>query len=113
MVVWFSCCGLIACNAGFEVGLFWFVDWRIVIVYFCVLFDFWYYRFSVVGSVVGLCLGVGDLRCGVGFIVCLFGHRFERVGVWFVVGASLVVIVAVAVGLDLFGAGFFCLLIAC
>lgn len=51
-----------------------------MIVYFCVLFGFWYYRFSVAGSVVGLCLGVGDLRCGVGFIVCLFGHRFERVG---------------------------------
>lgn len=113
MMVWFSCCGLIVCNAGFEVGLFWFVDWRIVVVYFCVLFDFWYYRFSVAGSVVGLCLGVGDLRCGVGFIGVCLDIASNVWAVWFVVGASLVVIVTVAVGLDLFGAGFFCLLIAC
>lgn len=84
-----------------------------MIVYFCVLFDFWYYRFSVAGSVVGLCLGVGDLHCGwVSLCVCL-DIASNVWGVWFVVGASLVVIVAVAVGLDLFGAGFFCLLIAC
>lgn len=89
MMVWFSCCGLIVCDAGFEVGLFWFVDWRIVIVYFCVLFDFWYYRFSVAGSVVGLCLGVGDLRCGwVSLCVCLdiasnvWGFGLLLVRVW-------------------------------
>lgn len=99
-------------QCGFEVGLF--------CLWIGVLWLFTFACCLTSGAIV-LVLLVVLLVCvwvlanyAVGWVsLCVCLDIASNVWVWFVAGASLVVIVTVAVGLDLFGAGFFCLLIAC